>query len=218
MKGIDVSEWNGVIDWPKVKPQVGFVYIKSSTGVGADDKRLKQNAEGAKAAGVKYGLYHFATINNINNPVADAKSEAAWFLANVKKYGGEMPPALDIEDSRAHDKEVAAIKEVTTDNADVKRLTAMVTERYRKAIEIFVAEFKKAFDAAGVELIIYSYAPYLNTFLPKGAPMKLWLAGYTKTPILPKAWSTLYMWQYRSDGRIDGITGNVDMNYLKDVA
>jgi len=59
-KGIDISVWNGTIDWHKIKvnPEVQFIYIKSCEGINSPDKKLLEHVAGAKSTGKPYGFYH----------------------------------------------------------------------------------------------------------------------------------------------------------------
>ena len=137
-------------------------------------------------------------------------------MSNIRKYKCDLPPALDLEDSKSYDKEVAAIKAKSM--ADKKEELAEIkalTDKYRGSIEIFVDAFQDEFDRAGQELILYSYAPYLDMFLPKGTDMKLWIAAYTRTLTLPKSYTEYYIWQYSAKGKVAGIPTNVDMNVSK---
>lgn len=187
---IDVSHHNGNIDWSKVVKTVDSVYIKTTQGIDYVDPMLFVNAKGASAAGLKVGYYHFASLNN-SDVVSDAKKEAQWFMANVKKAPkNTLPLVLDIEENKAK----------------------LSPDKVLSWISTFLYEIAQL---GCTDYMIYSYSPFLNDNLPKVHTLntiKLWVADYNPPLILPKAWKTAYMWQYSQTGKVDGIIGNVDLN------
>jgi lysozyme len=197
MQGIDVSEFNGVIDWQKVKNAgIEFAWIRSSLGVNYTDPRFLSNAQGATAAGIRVGLYHFASINNTNVP-ADATTEAVFFLSKLASVEWELPPILDLEENK-----------IGLSPAQIL-LWAQV---FRNVVETVYPLNK---------VVLYSYLSFLNTHLPLGVDMPLWLALYNNdaNPTLPQGWNSLagparklLAWQWTNKGQVDGITGPVDLN------
>lgn len=194
--GIDVSKYQFDIDWNKIQqpittfdpPAIVFAYIKATEGVGYIDPYAQANATGAKGAGLKIGYYHFATLNNAANPVADAQSEAQAFLAAMAKLPAhDLPPVLDIE----------------------KNVSNLTKQQVLDWIHSFYAELEKN----GVtKYIIYSYKYFLDPNLPANhglGNIPLWLANYSKVtaPPLPIGWSSYAIWQYRSDGQFTGKSG-----------
>ncbi|MFD2442573.1 GH25 family lysozyme [Bacillus sp. CGMCC 1.16607] len=95
MKGIDVSHWNGEIDWVKVAADgVKFVFIKATEGTSYSRlSYFKENAPLAQAAGIKVGAYHYAQFST----VAQARVEAAYFLQSIKGITLDYPAVLDLE-------------------------------------------------------------------------------------------------------------------------
>ncbi|MCW3105229.1 MAG: hypothetical protein JWO09_3669 [Bacteroidetes bacterium] len=195
MNGIDVSHNNGTIDWAKVAAnptKIDFVYIKASEGVGYTDPMFATNAKGAKAAGLKIGFYHFASLNTLND-VPDAKSEADYFMSLIKSApAADLPYALDIETNK-----------VGLDKAHVLEW-----------INTFFAEMKQG---GYNNTILYSYTPFLDSNLPANhnlGNIRLWLAAYVSPARLqlPVGWTQYYIWQNSSTGSVSGITGNVDTN------
>ncbi len=196
---IDVSSNNGAIDWGKTQSnpeKIEGVIIKVNEGNGQAyiDKMVSINANGAKQQGYKIGYYHFATLNDNINPAADANAEATFFLDTLKSLPkADYPLALDIETNKSN-------------------LTPA-------QVLIWINSFFSVLDKAGIkDYDIYSYADFLNRNLPSnhtlGSNIRLWLAGYTSQPILPKLWTKAYMWQYSSTGKVLGINGNVDCSKL----
>ena len=118
MKGIDVSVWQGKIDWKKVKAD-GIVFAMIRVGYGSSqgdnckmDTYFKANVEGALAAGVKVGIYFYSYAKSAQA----AAKEAAWVVKQIAPYKGRIlyPIAYDLED----DKQAGLGRDV---------LTAMVT-------------------------------------------------------------------------------------------
>ena len=101
--GIDVSAYQGRIDWPRVAQQrVRFAFIKASEGGGLRDARFARNWREARAAGILSGAYHYFQPNR------DGGQQAALFIATVPLHPGDLPPVLDVEAPRFHD--VAAMR------------------------------------------------------------------------------------------------------------
>ncbi|NML67196.1 glycoside hydrolase family 25 protein [Hymenobacter sp. RP-2-7] len=101
--GIDVSAYQGRIDWPQVaRQQVRFAFIKASEGGSLRDARFARNWREARAAGVLCGAYHYFQPNR------DGAQQAALFIKTVPLRPGDLPPVLDVEAPRFHD--VAALR------------------------------------------------------------------------------------------------------------
>lgn len=185
IKGIDVSVHQGKIDWQMVKETgTQFAMIRAGYGKNADqkDKYFDANVQGAQAAGLHVGVYHYSYALS----VADAKAEAATFLKWIAPYKLDYPVAFDIEDK-------------SQQGLGKQTLTAIC-----KA-------FCDAVEAAGYYVCIYTNPAWLKTYLdaPALAQYDLWLAHWTDNPT--KAYS-YGMWQYTSDGDVEGINGRVDLN------
>ncbi len=96
--GIDVSAYQGRIDWPLVaKHDVKFAFIKASEGVTLRDSRFQRNWREAKAAGIARGAYHYF------QPDYDAAHQANLFTRTVPLTAGDLPPVLDVEHAQFHD-------------------------------------------------------------------------------------------------------------------
>jgi lysozyme len=92
LSGIDVSHFQGVIDWQRVKAsRIGFAFIKATDGVNFVDPQLGNNVQGCVDAGIPFGLYHFF------RPSLDATVQATFFLYETQRYSPSLPPALDLE-------------------------------------------------------------------------------------------------------------------------
>jgi len=96
--GIDVSTYQGRIDWPKVaRQQVRFAFIKASEGATLRDARFGRNWREARAAGILSGAYHYFQPNR------DGGEQARLFISTVPLRPGDLPPVLDVEAPRFHD-------------------------------------------------------------------------------------------------------------------
>lgn len=185
---IDISKYQDKIDWKQVK--VDGVYIKATEGVGYIDPQFKSHVIGANAYNIPIGFYHFATLNS-TDVIKDSAAEAKCFYEATKGFKVALPYVLDIERNDAK-----------LNPADVLK---------------WIQNFVLTLHLYGInDVVIYSYAPFLNDNLPKnhqlGQVLPLWLAAYTNKPKLPNGWDKAWLWQYSSDGKVDGITGNVDLN------
>ena len=105
VKGMDVSYWQGVIDWQKVAGDgIKFAFIRASYGTYyVEDEQFDNYWTGAKEAGVLRGAYHFLRMSD------DAGEQARNFVALLKADKGELPPVLDVEvdvDHKAYEREV----------------------------------------------------------------------------------------------------------------
>src|SRR5207253_881242 len=90
--GVDVSKWQGEIDWAAVRDSgMRFAFIKATEGGDVVDDRFQQNWSGAKSAGVARGAYHFVYW------CRPAGEQAAWFKAHIPADADALPPVLDAE-------------------------------------------------------------------------------------------------------------------------
>ena len=190
--GIDVSKWNGDIDWDKVKADgVEFVMIRcgyrgTTMGSLIEDPNFLMNIRGAKAAGLDVGVYFFTqAINEV-----EAVEEASMVIALCEGYELDYPVMIDSEGAGGNGR---------ADSLDVETRTKVC-----KA-------FCKTIENAGYEAGVYASRSWYNANLEvnKLEKYRIWLAEYRSTPL----YSGYYdMWQYTSKGKVDGIEGNVDLN------
>ena len=99
-KGIDVSNWNGAINWNKVAHAgYRFAFAKATEGTSYNDKTYTTNRNGSEGAGLVFGGYHFArpTGKSLAGATASAIKQANHFLAVASPLPGELPPVLDLE-------------------------------------------------------------------------------------------------------------------------
>ena len=188
--GIDVSKWNGSIDWNAVKNSgVSYVIIRvgyrgSSQGSLIDDPTFKTNIKGATAAGLKVGVYFFTqAVDEV-----EAVQEASMVLDRISGYKISYPVFLDVEASGGRG-----------DKIDSATRTAVC-----KA-------FCNTIQNAGYTAGIYANKTWLTGKMDAGAlgSYKIWLAQYAAAPTYTGRYD---LWQYKSTGKVSGISGNVDLN------
>jgi lysozyme len=94
LKGIDVSHWQGDIDWLSVKGDgIQFAFVKATQGTRFIDDKMDQNVKGALKYKIHVGAYHFAEFDTVE----EAKQEAKFFLEQIKEYDFNYPLVLDLE-------------------------------------------------------------------------------------------------------------------------
>ncbi|MCW2306634.1 glycoside hydrolase family 25 protein [Rhodobium gokarnense] len=189
VEGIDISKYQGDIDWRTVrKAGIRFAFIKATEGGDVVDDRFDENWRAAKAAGVARGAYHFYYF------CRTAEDQVKWFIRNVPKDPDALPPVLDME-WNAH-------------SPSCKK---------RPPRDKVLAEMRVFLEAAeryyGKKPIIYSSVDFHQDIL-EGALKEypFWLrsvAGHPSTKYRSRAW---VFWQYTGTGEVDGIDGKVDRN------
>ncbi|MBQ9444517.1 MAG: glycoside hydrolase family 25 protein [Lachnospiraceae bacterium] len=193
--GIDVSKYNKDIDWAKVKASgIEFAIIRagyrgSSSGVLVEDPYFRQNLAGAKAAGVKIGVYFFTQAVTVD----EAREEAEAVASLVNASDLEFPVFLDVESSG---------------NANGGRADGLDTETRTEIVRTFCASCEELGYRAGV----YANKTWMTKKLDMSrlAPYTKWLAQYRAGgPTYDGEYS---IWQYTSSGAVDGITGRVDLD------
>ena len=185
-KGIDVSRFQGTIDWNKVKQAgVEFAIIKAG---GSDagfytDPCFEKNYAGAKAAGMPVGAYYYVGRNctSKEDGIADAKR----FLDIIKGKQFEYPVYIDVEESST------AAKQGATDAAIGFCETMEQSGYYCGIYASDVSGFADRLDISRLERF------------------DKWVARYGSKPQYVKSYG---MWQYSSSGAVAGITGNVDLD------
>lgn len=187
-KGIDVSEYQGDINWPVVKDNIDFVIIRAGFGKNNIDKQFIKNATECAKYGIPFGVYWFSYAYNEEM----AKAEADYVCNAVKGMKLQYPICFDYE----YDSDNwAQIVGVTVDNA------------LREKIAI---SFMNRVEERGYYASLYSNIDYLNRgFSALISRYDLWVAKWGDSPPTMQ----YGMWQYTSKGALPGIIGAVDMNY-----
>lgn len=188
---IDVSKHNGNIDWSRVKGNVDAVVMRLgyrgySKGDIAQDPKYLDNLNGCRNNGIPYSVYFFpCSIND-----AEASEEAAYIINAVKGLDISLPVFLDSEVS-------APNKTGRSDNLSVEQRTHL--------LKVIIDTVK----AAGIEIGVYASTSWLNNNLNMAelGDIPVWVAQYNTHCTYGGKY---VMWQYTSNGTVDGISGRVD--------
>ena len=188
VRGIDVSKWQGTIDWDRVATQnVKYAFIRVSDGLRFVDQRFERNWSETKRVGIRRGAYQFF------RPALDPIAQAELFLQKLPRLEpGDLPPVLDVE---------------ATDGISASTIRAR-TRRWLDHVEA----------ALGVKPIIYTSGYFWRDQIGSpswSSDYPLWVAHYTTgCPLTPEPWSSWTFHQFTDSGRISGISGGVDTNYF----
>ena len=184
-KGIDVSNYQGKIDWAKVKADgINFVIIRAGWGKTNVDPKFRANIEGAVSAGLDVGIYWFLYAKNENDIVLNAKK----CYETIEPY------------RKAITLKVWADWEYDSDKYCPGLTKAKRTEWVKK----FCSEMTKyAYDTG-----IYANPDYIQSKFNDISDYPLWLAYYATS----KGKYNPFMWQYSSKGQVNGIVSKVDMD------
>lgn len=189
LHGIDVSKFQGQIDWPRVGQMrltddgqpLAFAFIKATEGRSLADRAFRKNWEGAKKAGLRRGAYHFYL------PFRDPVEQANHFVKTVRLGKGDLAPVLDIE--------VNALKP----DADIVRDLGIWLDRVERHY--------------GIRPIIYTNPHFYRKFIRGNFDdHPLWIADYSKERLEGYPAGQLYFWQHSKSGWCEGIGGQVDFN------
>ena len=184
--GIDVSKWQGEINWEKVAQnnKIKFAYCRSTciklVCLDTDESYTRNIENLKKYPQIKKGSYHFLS------PYISGKKQADYFIEHSIFAKGDLMPVLDIE--KAH---------------------KLSEARLIKVINDFIFEFR---EKTGLDLIIYSNISFYNDHLKNKFPNnKLWLANYRNNDYKIKN-TNWNIWQYTETGKMIGINAYVDIN------
>lgn len=189
--GIDVSEWQGNIDWEKVaKTGISFAMIRCGfrETVGSEikeDSLFRKNIEEATKAGLNVGVYFFGAAKTEE----EALEEANFTIDLIKNYNLTYPVVYDIE----------SFNEGRLKNVSYSTITDNILT------------YTETISSYGYETMVYSYKNAFTYMLDTGKldGKLIWLAHYVDETDYKGNYN---MWQYTNEGRVDGITTNVDLN------
>lgn len=183
LKGIDVSEHQGVINWAKVKSQIDFAILRAGYGryESQKDKQLENNVKGCTDNNIPYGFYWYSYAKT----TADALAEAKTCYNIIKKYNATYPIFFDLEDPTQ-----ASLPKSTLTN--------------------IVKAFCDYLEDQGLFVGLYSNLDWLYNRLGDVSEYTIWLAQWASKPTYNKPFG---MWQYSEKGTINGINGRVDLDY-----
>lgn len=185
VKGIDVSHYQGNIDWTRVKrdnKNIAFAYIKATEGGSNQDEYFVQNREGAQKAGLLTGAYHYFTLTSTG------EQQAANFIQTVPKTEGGLPPMVDLEDEGAS------------------------REQYQKELQILLDILESHY---GKKPILYVVYPVYDAYIRGSfTDYPIWVRNTFLPPELSDHREWL-LWQYCDRGRVDGIDSYVDIDVFQ---
>ncbi len=186
--GVDVSRWQGNINWQKLRAQgANFAYIKATDGGDHLDPMFRKNWKGANEAGLKRGAYHFFYW------CRTGAEQAEWFIRNVPKSANALPPVIDVEYNH---------------QSSCKRRPSR--ELVLKKMKAFMDKLEAHY---GQRPIIYT-APdfYEDNLQGEFGNHAFWLrstAAHPKKVYPDRKW---VFWQYSGTGLSHGVKGEIDLN------
>jgi GH25 family lysozyme M1 (1,4-beta-N-acetylmuramidase) len=187
--GIDVSHYQGSINWNSVKKAgIDFAWIKATEGTSYKDPKFNANYTNAHKAGVIRGAYHFARPGN-----SSGTAQAKYFAGHGGGWsadGKTLPGALDLEAGCA--------------GLSQSKMRDWITDFYNT----YKAKTKR-------DVVIYTTASWwascTGSWKGMGAKSPMWTAHWgVSKPSVPAGWSTWTAWQYTSSGTVSGVPGRVD--------
>lgn len=188
IQGVDVSHYQGTIDWQKFREQrVEFAFIKATEGSSHTDEHFADNWKQAQEAGITTGAYHFFSFDS------PASTQAEHYIQTVGSLSGNMVPVVDVEYYGNKKQDPPDEKEV---QKNLRELLALLEQHY------------------GHKPIIYTtysfYQPYIKEAFDD---YPLWIRNVYYPPVdIGREWQ---FWQYSDRGELEGMTGSescIDLN------
>lgn len=188
--GIDAARFQTRIDWNTARANgANFAFIKATEGGDLLDPSFKDHWRGAGRSGMWRGAYHFYYF------CTEPEVQARWFIRNVPRRAGDLPPVLDMEWNPQ-----------SPTCATVRPPAAEVQDQMRRWLAIVTAHY-------GTRPIIYTTPGfYEDANLRSFTGYDFWLRTTAKTPAEAYPGQPWRFWQYSATGLIDGVAGEVDLN------
>jgi lysozyme len=189
IRGVDVSYYQGDIDWPTLRANgVSFAYIKATEGGDYLDSKFAHNWAAAEEAGLKRGAYHFYYLCR---PV---REQIAWFVSHVPRDPDALPPAVDME-------WVPTSKTCTVRPPRAKIIADL---------QLFLDSLEHHY---GKRPLIYATASFHHDVL-EGAfnDYPFWLRAIDGPPGERYGFRPWHFWQYSARGTLPGVNGHIDKN------
>lgn len=185
--GIDVSHWEGAINFEEVKRAgIRLVYIKASEGETYIDPEFERNYREAERAELKIGFYHYLTARTVE----EGREQARHFADVIKNKRYQGCPVMDFE----------SFGNLSTE--EINLISVAFLQELQELTRKRVAVYSDASNAA-------------NVFGARLAVYPLWIAQYgVSKPDMNNPWKTWSGWQYTDNGRVSGISGSVDRDYF----
>ncbi|CAN7597748.1 GH25 family lysozyme [Pararhizobium sp. LjRoot235] len=186
--GVDISRWQGEIDWARLRMQgANFAYIKATDGGDHLDPMFKKNWRRAKEAGLNRGAYHFFYW------CRTAGEQADWFIRNVPRDPGALPPVIDVE----YNGESSCKRRVSR---------AKVLEK----MQVFMDKLERHY---GQRPVIYTAPDFYRDNLRGEFPNHpFWLRSVAAHPSKVYPGRKWLFWQYSGSGLSHGVEGRIDLN------
>lgn len=181
--GIDVSHWDGTINWELVKPNISFAILKATEGLTYVDDKFFFNKTACKSLGIKVGVYHFFRSN------LDPIAQANFFYNTV------------------NDKTIKCwVVDVETDDGNFNNQSIAVN------LHAFLVHLESLTGFAPVIYTgAWFWNPHIG-YQNWTSRYTNWIATYGPAPIVPIGWDDCDIWQYSSSGQVPGVPTKVDMN------
>jgi lysozyme len=186
VKGVDVSYYQGTVNWPSVKNGGNaFAFVRVADGTKTIDSKFAANWPAVKSAGLIRGAYHFFRASQ------DPTTQANLFVSHLNASGGlatgDLPGVLDLE------------------TADGQSNSTVVS---RALTWLSVVE-----QQTGIRPMVYTAAFMSSIIGTSFSKYPLWVANYQATcPSMPSGWNAWEFWQDSSTGTVAGISGQVDLD------
>nr|WP_235816197.1 glycoside hydrolase family 25 protein [Phaeovulum vinaykumarii] len=187
--GIDAARYQGPIDFGRARAAgVAFAWLKATEGGDRVDPGFEMNARAARRAGVPVGAYHFYYF------CRSPEDQARWFLRNVPRKAGDLPPVLDIEWN--HTSPSCRLRPPAVETrARMRRFLAIVGDHY------------------GTRPVIYTTIDFFrDNDLQHFDGYEMWLRSVAGDPAERYPGTRWTFWQYSGTGVVPGVAGNVDLN------
>jgi lysozyme len=189
VRGLDISHYQGEIDWDKLRnadiqgSPVSFVFVKATQGTDIWDENFNQNFHNARKNDIVRGAYHYFS------PFTSGKAQAQFFCKMVQLEEKDLPPVLDVEE-----------------------LGNQTPEQLQREVLSWMKIVEKHY---GVKPILYTGYKFRTTYLntPEFDQYPYWIAHYYVDSLEYQGeWA---FWQHTDVGQVDGIKGNVDINVFQ---
>jgi len=187
--GIDAARYQGFIDFDRARQAgVSFAWLKATEGGDHADPAFVANANAARRAGLPVGAYHFYYF------CRTPQEQAMWFIQNVPRARGDLPPVLDMEWNHLS-RTCTARPDAETVKADIRTFASIIARHY------------------GTTPVIYTTPDfYAANDLGSLSGYEFWLRSVAKHPSERYPGESWTFWQYSGTGVVPGVGGNVDLN------
>ena len=187
VRGIDVSRYQGVIDWDAVAASgVAFAFVKATEGTDLRDPRFEDNWTGAARANLRRGAYHFFTF------CTSGEAQAENFTAVVPVDETALPPAVDVEFA-----------------GNCRRWTSLAG--IRSELVVFLAILERTYGRRPI--VYFTSQSHRRVLDGHVAGYPTWARNLFGRP--PSRFGEWRFWQYAHNGRVAGIDGLVDLNVFR---